>query len=216
MKGIHPSLAVAIAALLLLPGLAYFGLRLTLPSDPSSPAVDFLWIQPGELAVQPISPSANGLQNGDIVTAVQGRGVDEYIRGMFSAQRTVAPADRIQYTVLRDGQTLHVEAPLTTPSLLQLVKENWSIYVYLIFLDLVSLLVFILRPRLAAAQLLMNGRAQASVAREFGLSLSAAHLHHGYAKIGHPLGQDLVADDPALGELPARACGTGRQTPSGP
>ena len=36
---------------------------------------------------------------------------------------------------------------------------------------------------------------------------------------GHKLchvNSPFVADDPTLGELPARACGTGRQTPSGP
>ncbi len=175
MRSLHPSLVVAIAALLLLPGLAYFGLRLTLPGDPSSPAVDFLSIQPGELAVRPISPQANGLQNGDIVTAIQGRGVDEYLQGMFSAQRIVAPADTIQYTVLRDGQALHIEAPLKTPSLLQLVKENWSIYIYLIYLELVSLLVFILRPRLAVAQLFFvvsNVLLSSSLAFFHGLEVS--------------------------------------------
>jgi hypothetical protein len=153
LKNLHPSLVVLLSALLLLPGLAYFGLRLTLPGDASSPMVDFLRIQPGGLAVRPVSPEAQSLQNGDIVTAIQGQSVDQYILGLFSSQGASGPAGRIEYTVRRGDQTLQIDAPLTSISLAQVVKENWSIYIYLVYLELVSLLVFILRPRLGAAQL---------------------------------------------------------------
>ena len=153
LKNPHPSLVVLLAALLLLPGIAYFILRLTLPGDASSPMVDFLRIQPGGLTVKPVSPSAQGLQDGDIVTAIQGQSVDQAARGLFSPQEASGKADRIQYTVRRGGQMLSVNAPLTAFSLAQLAKENWSIYIYLAYLELVSLVVFILRPRLGPAQL---------------------------------------------------------------
>lgn len=153
MKNLHPSLVAVLAVLMLLPGLVFIGLRLTLPGDASSPMVDFLWIQSGELAVQPVSPDSQGLQIGDIVTAIQDRAIDQYILGLFSPQGSIEHADKIQYTVLRGDLTLQVVSPMTVFSLSQVFKENWSIYIYLIFLEFVSLLVFILRPRVAAAQL---------------------------------------------------------------
>ena len=77
-----------LALLLLVPGLVYFSLRLALPGDASIPMVDFQWIQSGELAVRPVSPVPQGLQAGDIVTAIQGREIDQYIQGMFSPQES--------------------------------------------------------------------------------------------------------------------------------
>lgn len=153
MKSLHPSLVAVLSVLLLLPGLIYINLRLMHPSDASSPIVDFLSIQSGGLVVRPISPESQGLQNGDIVTAIQGRGIDQYLQDLFSTQRTTGHQGRIQYTVLRDNQTLQVYSPMTVFSLSKVIKANWSIYIYLVYLELVSLFVFILRPRLPAAQL---------------------------------------------------------------
>ena len=59
----------------------------------------------------------------------------------------------LQYSVLRGGQTLQVESPLSVIPLSAFIQENWSIYLYLIYLELVSLVVFLLRPRLPAVQL---------------------------------------------------------------
>ncbi len=153
MKSLHPIVVAVLAVLLLLPGLAYISLRLTLPGDASSPMVTFLRIQPGKLTIHPISPVSQGLQNGDIVTAIQGQGIDQYIQGLFSSQKSSNPAGRLQYTVLRGDQTLQVDSTTKPLSLPLLFNQNWSIYVYLIYLLLISLLVFILRPRAAAAQL---------------------------------------------------------------
>jgi hypothetical protein len=159
LKNPHPILVVVLVTLLLLPGLAYIGLRLTLPADASSPMVDFLNIQPAGLAVQPTSPDAQSLQNGDVVTAIQGQATNTTLKRVFSLQilpfspgQTGRPA-MIQYEVQRGDQLLQVEAPLTAFPLSQLIKNAWSIYIYLVFLELVSLLVFIMRPRLAAARL---------------------------------------------------------------
>jgi hypothetical protein len=153
MKSIHPSLVVVLALLLLVPGLVYFSLRLALPGDASNPLVDFQWIQSGELAVRPLSPVPQGLQEGDLVTAIQGREIDRYIQGVFSPQEPTGHPDNIQYTVRRSGQMLRVDLPMTAISLSQVVNKNWTIFIYLIYLELVSSIVFILRPRLAAAQL---------------------------------------------------------------
>ena len=149
----RPRLIVLLAVVLFIPGLVSIGLRSRLPSDPSSPVLDFRRIVYGGLVVQPLSPGPQGLHKGDIVTAIQGRPVDQYISGLLSPQRSVGSVQRITYTVLRDGYTLQLDVPLSVLPLTRMFMQNWSIYFYVIYLELVSILVFILRPRLPAAQL---------------------------------------------------------------
>jgi hypothetical protein len=153
LKTIHPGLLAVLAILLLLPGLAFISLRLTLPGDASAPVIDFQESKSGALVVRPLSPDPQSLQNGDLVTAIQGRAIDQYIQDLFSSQGPIGPASQIEYTVLRGERSLQLEVPLTAYPLTLLMKENWSIYIYLIYLELVSLILFILRPRLASAQL---------------------------------------------------------------
>ncbi len=93
------------------------------------------------------------MQKGDIVTAIQGRAIDSFISDLFSPQNLGGPADRIEYSVQRGEQILKLETTLVALPLSKMLRQNWSIFFYLIYLELVSLLVFILRPRLAAAQL---------------------------------------------------------------
>lgn len=153
MKTVHPSLVSMLAILLLLPGLVFIGLRSTLPGDASTPLIDFQQINSDGLVVQPLSPDPQSLQTGDVVTAIQGRAVDHYLEDLLSLQRSFGPVNQIEYTVLRGGRALQLTVTLTAYPLAQVMKETWSIYFYLIYLELVSLLVFILRPRLAPAQL---------------------------------------------------------------
>jgi hypothetical protein len=155
LKTIHPGLLAVLAILLLLPGLAFISLRLTLPGDASAPVIDFQESKSGALVVRPLSPDPQSLQNGDLVTAIQGRAIDQYIQDLFSSQGPIGPASQIEYTVLRGERSLQLEVPLTAYALTHLMKENWSIYIYLIYLELVSLILFILRPRLASAQLFL-------------------------------------------------------------
>jgi hypothetical protein len=153
VKNVHPSLVALVALLALLPGLVFTGLRLELPGDASNPIVDLGRMNSGQLVVQPLSPDPQGLQNGDIVTAIQGRAVDEYITGLFSARPPAGLAGRIEYTVLRAGRDLQLEVPRVAFPILPLIEESWSVYLYLVYLELVSLFLFILRPRLPVAQL---------------------------------------------------------------
>jgi hypothetical protein len=155
LKSIHPAVVVALAILLVLPGLIFAGLRFTLPADASNPVVDFREIRSEGLLVQPLSPDPQGLQNGDIVTAMQGRTVNQYLRSMFFSQKSAEPVRQIEYTLLRRGQAISFNTVLKAYSIAQLIQETWSIYFYLIYLELVSILVFALRPRLPAAQLFL-------------------------------------------------------------
>jgi hypothetical protein len=151
-KSHHPILILVLALLLLLPGVVSIGLRSRLPSDPANPVIDFRRIERGGLAVQPLAPDPAGLQGGDIVTAIQGRALDLYIVDLMSRQKPVPTIDRIEYTVLRAGHLLQLDVPLSVIPLTRIFLQNWSIYFYLIYLEIVGLLVFILRPRLPVAR----------------------------------------------------------------
>ena len=153
MKSVHPGLVVLVAILLLLPGLVFVGLRLTLPGDVSSPVLDFREIRSGGMIVRPLSPVPQGLQNGDTVTAIQGRSVDQVLKDIFFTGQSAKPVTRVEYSVLRGGQAISLRVALENYRLAQMFRESWSIYFYLIYLELVSIVVFILRPRLPAAQL---------------------------------------------------------------
>jgi len=155
LKSIHPSLVAVLAALLLLSGLAFFVLHLVLPGDASYPRVNFYELKYGGLVVQPLSPGPQSLQNGDVVMAIDGRSLDQYIQGLFSTQVSDGPATRLDYSVLRGGQTLQLDVPLAAFPLALVMQANWSIFLFIIYLELVSLLVFVLRPRLPAAQLFL-------------------------------------------------------------
>jgi hypothetical protein len=148
----RPSLIVVLAVVLLIPGLVSIGLRSRLPSDPAAPLVDFRQIVQGGLAVQPLVPDSGGLQKGDIVMAIQGQSVDLYVQNLISRQKPLPATNEIEYTLLRQGHQLKVEVPLSVVPPTHMFVQNWSIYFYLIYLVIVSLVVFILRPRLPAAR----------------------------------------------------------------
>jgi hypothetical protein len=155
----RPILVVVVAVLVLIPGLAYIVLRLSLPVDASLPVVDFNQTIPGGLTVQPLSPYPGGLQTGDNVTAIQGRSLDQIVAGLYSSQASSVqagkPSNQITYSVLRAGRTVEITVPLQNFPLRQIIKENWSMYIYMLYLLGVSLLVFLLRPRLPAAQIFL-------------------------------------------------------------
>jgi hypothetical protein len=145
-------LVVLLAALMLLPGLLYFGLSLSLPGDASLPIIDSLTIRPQKLAVTVMYPASGGLQTGDLVTALQGTPVDRFFQAGQSPQPALAPGDTLDYSVQRGEQSLQIRAPLQPYKLSQLIRGDWTIYLYMVFVELVSLGVFILRPRLLPVQ----------------------------------------------------------------
>lgn len=66
-------------------------------------------------SIEPGSPArTGGLEEGDIVTAVNGRQVETMI-DLAAAIRTQRPGDTITLSVLRDGKALSVKVKLTTP-----------------------------------------------------------------------------------------------------
>jgi hypothetical protein len=155
LKSIHPSLIAVVSALLVLPGLAFLAIRLALPGDASYPMVNFQELVPDGLVVKPLLPDPQGLQNGDVVMASQKRAVNQTNSGSNSPQNTSNSAYLIEYKVQRGGSILQLDVPPTPLPIARVFRENWSIYVYIIYMELVSLFVFIKRPRLFAAQLFL-------------------------------------------------------------
>jgi hypothetical protein len=147
----HPGLIAVVSALLVLPGLAFLALRLALPGDASYPKVNFQELIPGGLVVEPLLSDPQGLQNGDVVMAIQKRAVYQANSGSNSRNS----AFLIEYKAQRSGSTLQLDVPFAPFPISRVIQENWSIYVYIIYMILVSLFVFIKRPRLFATQLFL-------------------------------------------------------------
>ncbi|MGE5222724.1 MAG: hypothetical protein ACM3PY_09810 [Omnitrophica WOR_2 bacterium] len=155
-KGIHPAIVIVAAVLLALPCFAFLAMRLLLPGDASNPAIDFSQTSNDGLVISPLAPGTVGLQPGDRVIAIQGRPVDAYFAGLFrnSWQQPDGIGDQtVQYTAVRNGQPEQVTTKLSSFPLSQAFREGWSIYIFLAYLEIVSLAIFIRRPRLAASQL---------------------------------------------------------------
>lgn len=154
-NGIRPVIVIAAAILLILPGIVFITMRLLLPGDISNPVIDINGSSNGDLVIYPLAPVPHGLQPGDRVLAIQGHPVAAYLANLFrNGWQQPDPSNQtIVYTVIRNGQTEQVSVKLSPFPLSQALKKNWSIYFFLAYLEIVSLLIFFRRPRLAASQL---------------------------------------------------------------
>jgi hypothetical protein len=99
------------------------------------------------------APRPGGLQTGDRLLTLAERPIDDWIGlKLPSARPYPSAAERVPYTVLRDGQTLELQVRMSRPALGELLRANWSSYLFLAYMWAIGLLVFALRPRQANAQ----------------------------------------------------------------
>lgn len=144
---------IAISFLLL--GLSFVIARARTPYDgarlePGQQA----WLPNGVL-VSPLKETAGGPQSGDLITAVEGRRMDEWAQSLIRfdlPHLTPAFGRTITYTVVRNGQTMEVQAAQTTYPFGVLLARYWGIYVVVLSLQLIMTYVLIRRPEEEAAR----------------------------------------------------------------
>ncbi|HZD57053.1 MAG TPA: hypothetical protein VE136_10040, partial [Anaerolineales bacterium] len=148
MVGRTATLRTAVIALFIyIPLLAFLAGRLFSLGDgtailPESPPDE------NGLAVKSRRDQAAGLHSGDVVIAIDGRSIDEWLaQGLknLSSPTPVRGGSTI-YTVLRHGQAENVAQPLSHYPLSSALRDHWSELVFLFYMQAVSLLVFIRRP----------------------------------------------------------------------
>jgi hypothetical protein len=151
--------ALASVGLVLLAGV-YAAAYAALPSDGA--VLDFR--APSSEAGLPIvvlREQAGGLRSGDRVLEIDGRPIEQLLRQTVGQPLTwTAPAPASSYTVLRVGQTLTVRQALGPLPAEAVLRQYWSVLAFMLYVELIGVVVFVRRPRLPAArQLLLLGSA---------------------------------------------------------
>ncbi len=152
----RPILILAAAVLVLLPTVAFVAARALLPSE--GLVIDSE-IPPGGTGfiLHPLTPASTGVRGGEVLLEVQDRSVDSWLAHAFSLAPPTDLTDvsALTFTVDRRGAQRELRVPLRSYPLWNAFLEDWSIYLYLIYLQAVSVMVFIRRPALRAARMFL-------------------------------------------------------------
>lgn len=158
----HPKrarLAISLAATLMVAlGVAFVWLHLATPSDgarlnPGQPA----WRANG-LVVTVLRQQADGLRDGDIVVAVDGKSTESWAHALFDpnvARPQWHVGQVVTYTVERDGVTMNVPVTLIPYPLDIVWNEGWSTIIFALVFEFIALYVVARRPSESAALVLL-------------------------------------------------------------
>jgi hypothetical protein len=130
-------------------------------------------IGPEGLLIQVIQSQPDGLKDGDLVLAVEGRTIESWSAGLFRPEP--APfweiGQTITYSVLREGEEIDIPVLLGNYPLRDIILENWGTIIFGLAFLLVGGFIFFRRPRLQPAQVLFLSAAglAGSTAWSFGL-----------------------------------------------
>jgi hypothetical protein len=113
---------------------------------------------PGDLTVAVRLPQAGGLRSGDVVLAVDGRPVDDWLRESWRqpfGSDDAGTRPTLTYLVRREGQVLTLTLDLSGLPVGPALRDTWSYYTFFTYLWAVAALLLIRRPYLPAARALM-------------------------------------------------------------
>ncbi len=168
-----------VAFLIVSLGVTFLWLHLVSPSDgarfePGQP----VWERSG-LVVTPLIDDANGLRLGDTVTAVDGRSMESWAQDLFDL-RTPRPrwelGDRVNYTVLRDGESLEVSVTLVPYPFGAILRKNWGPILFALVSQLIAIFVFFRAPGELAARVLLLWASGIMSATTWSLGLQISDL----------------------------------------
>ena len=173
MRARFTVILLACGAILL--GVAFLLLHVTGPSDGARLAPGQSVWRPEGVVVTPLQP--DGLRQGDVVVAVEGKSMEYWAQGLFEPGLTRPQwrvGQTITYTVLRHGHSEKVPVTLEAYPLGTIVEQDWSTILYALVFLLVAVFVFVLRPdeRAARVQLLMASSMVGATTWSFGLQVS--------------------------------------------
>ncbi len=152
--GRSPWQIALIAGLVLLSSLLYLAARIFLPSDGSKIVLEAVPESREGLIIEPLDDESL-FREDDLVLGFNGRALDEWLAGSFGSgsQFVVLEKGRsLSVTLLRQDRELPVLAPLRSYRLGQELQQRWSLYFFLVYLEAVSIAVFLRRPRMPTAQ----------------------------------------------------------------
>jgi signal transduction histidine kinase len=152
--------------------LAFVGLHLAAPSDG---ARVLGWAESGGVRVAPLV--ADGLQENDVVIAIDGRSVESLARALADFGQPApqwAFGQTVVYTIQRDGEHLEVPIQLRTYPLGAALAREWGAVVAAIVLQLTMGFVFFKRPNepIVRAMFLSSAAMVSSTTWSIGLTLA--------------------------------------------
>jgi hypothetical protein len=157
------------------------------------------------LTVEVRRPVPGGLQSGDVVLALDGQAVDEWLRAGWRAPLAdmgQAQADRLTYTVQREGQIVTVSQALQPLAVAQALRDTWSYLVFMVFMLAASGALMLVRPDLPASRaLLLVGSAIACSSVPYFLGLRPSDLRFGWLVWAYVLAAVFVFAMLAAGAL---------------
>jgi two-component system NarL family sensor kinase len=173
---------IAIGMLLWIPFLAFLAGRVFLPGDGTAIILESTPSETG-LVVETRRDQPAGLRSGDAVVAMDGRSTDDWlVQGLKNLLKpTPVRSGSVLYTILRGGRVESLAQPLERYPFSSALREHWSELVFLFYMQAVSLLVFIRRPRLPAAQgLFLLSTAVLASGVIYFMGLQASDLRYGW------------------------------------
>lgn len=159
---------------------AFVGLHLAAPSDG---ARVLGWTESGGMRVAPLV--TNGLQENDVVIAIDGRSVESLARALANFSQPAplwAVGQTVVYTIQRDGEQFAVPIQLRTYPLGAALAREWGAVVAAIVLQLTMGFVFFKRPNepIVRAMFLSSAAMVSSTTWSIGLTLADIAGRAGY------------------------------------
>ena len=158
-------------------GVAFLLLHMTGPSDGARLAPGEPDWRPDGVIVTPIKEQSTGLQQGDVVVAVEGSSIESWTQALLEpgiARPQWHVGQTITYTVVRNGHRLDVPVTLEPYPLGAILTHEWSTVLFALVFLFVAAFVFLLRPddRAARVQLLIGASIMGATTWSLGLQVS--------------------------------------------
>jgi two-component system NarL family sensor kinase len=156
---------------------AFLLLHVTTPSDGMRLEPGQAVWTPNGVVVTSLRGHINGLHAGDVLIAVDGTRVESWARALFDPRITRPQwqfGQTVTYTVLRNGQQVHIPVTLGTYPLASVLREDWGTILFALVTFLLAVFVFLYRPgnRLAGVLLLGASGLLGATTWSFGLQMS--------------------------------------------
>jgi two-component system, NarL family, sensor kinase len=154
---LSPLTALILSVLILAPAFVFAGTHFTGPSDGTrlEPGNDNLHVNGVEISL--LRPQPGGLENGDIITAIDGRSMEAWAQALFAAganRPEWQPGDTVTYTVNRNGEVQEIEVVLGSYPLGEVLGRNWGTILFAVVFQIVATFIFIRRPANYAGRVL--------------------------------------------------------------
>ncbi|MDT8304848.1 MAG: histidine kinase [Anaerolineae bacterium] len=165
-----PRLGLAVVMIALALGFVTQHLGMPFANGRLQPGTDA--IRSEGVVVTPLHAGPPGFQAGDVVTAVDGRSLDSWLRTPGS-NWPPGDGDSVRISLIRDGQPLDVTVPLARYPLGAILRLEWGTVVYSLVGLLIATYVFLRRPQIPATGVLFLATAAqfSAVTWSFGLQL---------------------------------------------